>query len=51
MNKLKWYTIRVTPTEETGREPYDFKVETSNIKWTMEQYTRNREGLVWEIVR
>ena len=51
MSKLKWYTIKVTPLEELGQEPYEFKVETSNIKWTMEQYARNREGMAWEIIR
>jgi hypothetical protein len=51
MSKSKWYTIKVIPLEESGQEPYEFKVETSNIKWTMEQYTRNREGLIWEIIR
>ena len=51
MSKLKWYTIKVTPLEESGQEPYEFKVETPNIKWTMKQYTRNREGVIWEIVK
>jgi len=50
MGKLKWYTIKVIPISEE-QEPYEFKVETSNIEWTMEQYARNREGFAWEIIR
>lgn len=46
----KWYTIKVIPLNEE-QEPYEFKVETSNIEWTMEQYARNREGFAWEIAR
>tara|TARA_B100000900_G_C20159196_1_gene545193 strand:- start:406 stop:561 length:156 start_codon:yes stop_codon:yes gene_type:complete len=48
--KLKWYTIKVMPLNEE-QEPYEFKVETHNIEWTMEQYARNREGMAWEIIR
>ena len=44
-----WYKIKVTPQDDVT-EPYTFKVETRNIEWTMEQYTRNREPLKWEML-
>jgi hypothetical protein len=53
MNKLKWYNIRITPVEG-GKLPYEFKIETSHLKQTMEKYTRDKEGTItalWEIVR
>ena len=50
MSKLKWYVIKVMPINDE-QEPYEFRVETNDIKWTMEQYARNREGFIWEIVK
>lgn len=50
MNKLKWYNIRITPVEG-GKSPYEFKIETSHLKQTMEKYTRDKEGNIislWE---
>ena len=44
------YDIKVMPLNEE-EEPYEFRVKTDNIEWTMEQYARNREGLAWEIIR
>ena len=49
----KWYTIKVSPIDEV-REPYEFLIETSNLKKTMEKYTRNKEEeitVTWKIVR
>ena len=49
----KWYTIRVTPVEVDGYVQ-TFKIETSNLKQTMEKYTHDKEGNItatWEIIR
>jgi hypothetical protein len=51
--KNKWYTIKVTPLDEV-RNPYKFKIETSNLKSTMGKYTRDKEGEIistWEVIR
>lgn len=53
MTTNKWYTILVTPLDEV-RQPYSFKIDTSNLDQAMNKYTRNKEGIVtalWEIVR
>ena len=53
MSKAKWYTIKVSPIDEI-REPYKFKIETSNLKLTMGKYTRDKEGeikVLWEVIR
>ena len=53
MNKLKWYTIQITPLDES-KAPYDFKIETSNLEDTLDRYTRDKEGTItalWEIIR
>ena len=52
-NKTQWYTIKVSPIDEV-REPYEFLIETANLKKTMKKYTRNKEEEItatWEIVR
>mgnify|MGYP001280444473 CR=1 FL=1 len=52
MSKSKWYTVRVSPIDEV-REPYKFKIETSNLQLTMGKYTHNKDGEVistWEII-
>tara|TARA_R110002153_G_scaffold213745_1_gene366274 strand:+ start:4906 stop:5064 length:159 start_codon:yes stop_codon:yes gene_type:complete len=52
MSKLKWYKIRITPIDEV-RQPYDFKIETSNLDKMMDKYIRDKEGIIkslWEIV-
>lgn len=53
MSKPKWYKIKVTPIE-SNRPPYEFKIETSNLKETMNRYSRDREGNVtklWEQIK
>jgi hypothetical protein len=53
MSKPKWYKIRVTPIE-SNRSPYEFKIETSNLKETMDRYSRDKEGNVtklWEKIK
>ena len=53
MSKSKWYKIRVTPIE-SNRSPYEFKIETSNLKETMDRYSRDKEGNVtklWEQIK
>jgi len=53
MSKSKWYTVRVSPIDEV-REPYKFKIETSNLRSTMEKYTRDKEGettSTWKVIR
>lgn len=49
----KWYTIKVTPVEADGYAQ-TFKIETSNLKQTMEKYTRDKEGNIkatWEVLK
>tara|TARA_R110000803_G_scaffold93889_1_gene161352 strand:- start:1491 stop:1655 length:165 start_codon:yes stop_codon:yes gene_type:complete len=51
--KAQWYTIKVLPIDGV-REPYEFLIETVNLKRTMKKYTRNKEEEItatWEIVR
>lgn len=50
MKDSKWYKIRITPIEG-DKLPYEFKIETSNLKQTMGKYTRDKEGNIislWE---
>ena len=53
MSKSKWYKIRVTPIE-SNMSPYEFKIETFNLKETMDRYSRDKEGNVtklWEQIK
>lgn len=55
ITQLKWYTVKVTPTDEV-REPYEFLIETSNLKKTMGKYVRSKvdgdeDVATWEIIR
>lgn len=54
-NKTQWYTIKVSPIDEV-REPYEFLIETSNLKKTMGKYVRSKvdgdeDVATWEIIR
>jgi hypothetical protein len=42
-----WYKIKIIPGDE-DKEPYEFRVETRDIEFTMEQYARNRDPFEWE---
>lgn len=41
------YNILITPA--LG-QPYTIKLETDNIKWSMEQYARNRAAFTYQII-
>jgi hypothetical protein len=45
MNKKK-YTIDIKYTDGVEET---IQLETSNLKWTMDQYIRNRKPLNWEV--
>lgn len=30
--------------------PYEIKIETDRLEWSMEQYQRNRHPLTWRII-
>jgi hypothetical protein len=47
MKDSKKYKIRVF---ENGKVSYDIDIESNDIKWSMEQYQRNREPLTWKII-
>ena len=42
MNELKWYTIQITPLDES-KAPYNFKIETSldnGLKKTINYFSK-----------
>jgi hypothetical protein len=45
MNKT--YKIRIV---EHGSISYDIEITTDDIEWSMNEYQRNRNFLVWEII-
>ena len=50
---MKTYKIEITPLITTGGRgdaPYFLELTTDDIKWSMEQYQRNREPFDWEII-
>ena len=50
---MKTYKIEITPLITTGGRgdaPYFLELTTDDIKWSMEQYQRNREAFDWEII-
>ena len=47
MGLKKTYKILIT---EGSKEQYVIQIETDNIKFSMEQYQRNRPHLTWEII-
>jgi len=47
------YIIEITPLMEEkfcSTKPYMTTIETDDIKWSMEQYQRNRKPFSWKIV-
>ena len=40
------WTVRITPSKG---EPYEIKLDTEDIDWSMDQYQRNREPLTYEL--
>jgi hypothetical protein len=50
---MKKYKIKITPITEQkfcATKPHIIEIETDDIKWTMEQYQRNRDPFKWEII-
>ena len=50
---MKKYKIKITPISKQkfcAVKPYIIEIETDRLKWTMEQYQRNREPFKWEII-
>lgn len=45
---MNQYTIQITPNNK--QESYTIELVTDNIKWSMEQYQRNREAFSWEVI-
>ena len=47
---MKNYKIKVTYLLESDVQPEVIEIKTDNIKWSMEQYQRNRDPFKWEII-
>lgn len=47
---MKTYKIKITYLVESDIQPEIIELQTDDIKWSMDQYQRNREPLKWEIV-
>jgi len=47
---MKTYNIKITYLTQDDIQPEIIQLTTDDIKWSMDQYQRNREPLKWEIV-
>ena len=43
------FKIKIKPVNKE-EEPYTKEFYTDDIKWTMEQYQRNRRTFIWELI-
>ena len=50
MAKFKTYKIQIKYIDPEQGEDNIFMVKTDRLRWTMEQYQRNRTPLTWKIV-
>ena len=51
---MKKYTIQIEYLHETkycSAKPYEVVLETDRIKWSMDQYQRNRQPFKWKIIK
>ena len=50
MDKKKRSIIEITYTDDKGLEVESLDITTYDLKWSMEQYKRNRPPLEWRVV-
>ena len=43
------FKIKIKPVDKT-EEPYMQEFHTDDIKWSMDQYQRNRRAYTWELI-
>ena len=43
------FKIKIKPVDQKQKH-YEEEFHTSDIHWTMEQYARNRNPFVWELI-
>jgi hypothetical protein len=47
---MKTYKVKITYLVESDVQPEIIEFVTDDIKWTMDQYQRNREPFDWKIL-
>jgi hypothetical protein len=47
---MKTYKIKITYLIDDDIQPEMIEIQTDDIKWSMDQYQRNRDPFKWEII-